>query len=248
MTHRFFVSPGSILGERVLFPNETSHQIRRVLRLRAGEKVIVLDHSGKEYEVLLSSVGEAGVEGNILSAHACIAEPRSSLTLYLCLTQREKYEWMLQKCTEVGASRFVPVISSRSLVQKTNEVQSKQERWERILQEAAEQCGRGTVPVLLPAVDFQGALAAAKSNSLRLIPWEGEHTLSLSQALEISMRSERADVAILIGPEGGFSETEVRQAIASGFYSVTLGPRILRMETAAIVSTALVLHLLGEME
>ena len=160
--------------------------------------------------------------------------------MLLSLTQREKFEWMLQKCTEIGASAFQPVITSRSLVPNSKEAETKYERWRMIIREAAEQSGRGRLPDLLPAATLtEAAENTARSYGLCLIPWEGEKKTSLKDAL---VGNAPDSVAVLIGPEGGFSEEEVQQAINAGFKPVTLGKRVLRMETAAMVTAALVFH------
>ena len=240
--HHFFLPPESIQNQTVTFPQETARQICSVLRLRAGQMVTVLDDRGNQFAVELIEVERGTVIGAVQAQQPAAGEPPLPVTLYLCLAQREKFEWMLQKCTEVGACEFVPVISSRSLVQDAEDVARKQERWERILREAAEQSHRGRVPRLRPALKFDAALEAAKNHALRLIPWEQEAGLSLRAAIRAHAGAGMPEsMGVLIGPEGGFSEDEVEAARTAGFQAVTLGPRILRMETAAVVATALVI-------
>lgn len=244
--HRFFVSPSCITQAAVYFPMEVSHQIATVLHLRTGQRVLVLDNAGTEHEVELEIVAPRTTEGRILSSHPAGNEPGLRIQLYLGLTQREKFEWILQKCTELGVAGFTPVISSRSLVQSTDEARSKQDRWQRILQEAAEQSGRGRIPALAAALRWDEALAQFQSpGDAGLIAWEGEKTLSIAQALMAHKNSPR--LAVFIGPEGGYSETEVSQAQAAGLTPVTLGKRILRMETAAVVAATLILHEFNEL-
>jgi 16S rRNA (uracil1498-N3)-methyltransferase len=244
--HRFFLSPESIKTGLVSFPSETEHQIRRVLRLQDGQQVVVLDNQGKEYEVKLRADAEGKMSGEVLASRLAEGEPQSRLTLYLCLSQREKFEWMLQKCTEVGAAAFVPVISSRSLVQKASAVEKKYPRWQKIIQEAAEQSGRGRIPTLETVMPFAKALQSAVTSDVALIPWIGETAHSLKQALA-AVPDGGGRIAALIGPEGGFSDEEAVSAQAAGVQPVTLGKRILRMETAAVVTAAVVMQLLGEM-
>jgi 16S rRNA (uracil1498-N3)-methyltransferase len=242
---RFFLPASNIQSGRVVFSEAISRQMVQVLRLKPDERVTVLDGSGKEYLVRLTHLSAQSSEGEIENSQSSVGEPCTELTLYLCLTQREKFEWMLQKCTEVGASRFVPVISSRSLVQDTRDVVNKYERWQRILQEAAEQSYRGKVPMLESPLHLDKALKlAAQTDTCCLIPWEEERSLSLQQALQMRPGKE---VILLIGPEGGFSQEEVALARTANFLSVTLGERILRMETAAVVASALVLYERGDM-
>ncbi len=246
-THRFFVSPDCLKNGVVTFPPETEHQMRRVLRLQAGQQVIVLDNVGNEFEVALRADAAGVLNGEVLASRQAAGEPQARLTLYLCLSQREKFEWMLQKCTEVGAAAFVPVISSRSLVQDAKAVDKKYPRWQKIIQEAAEQCERGRIPTLAAAMPFAKAVEAAKHSDVAIIPWTGEYAYSLKRSLA-GVPAYGGSVAAMIGPEGGFSDEEAAAAQAAGVQPVTLGRRILRMETAAVVTAAVVMQVLGEMD
>ena len=245
-THRFFVSPDCLKNGVVTFPSETEHQLRRVLRLQAGQQVIVLDNLGNEFEVVLRADAASVLRGEVLASRRAEGEPQVRLILYLCLSQREKFEWMLQKCTEVGAAGFVPVISSRSLVQDAKAVEKKALRWQKIIQEAAEQCERGRIPPLEAAMPFAKAVQAATSADVAIIPWTGETAYSLRRALE-DLPAEGGTIAAMIGPEGGFSDEEAAAARDAGVQPVTLGKRILRMETAAVVTAAVVMQVFGEM-
>ncbi|MEN4100966.1 MAG: RsmE family RNA methyltransferase [Anaerolineaceae bacterium] len=240
--HRFFLSPELLTGEIIVFPAHIARQMARVLRLKPGEHVFVLDGQGSEFEVELLAAGQEGIHGRIIARRAARGEPRTRLTLYLALTQREKFEWMLQKCTEVGAAAFVPLMTARSLVQDGRAAANKLERWARIVREAAEQSRRGLVPRLVAPLRFEEAISQAKTHPLRLIAWEGEHVAGLRQALAPLQDSHTPALAVFIGPEGGFSEGEIAAARQAGFQPVTLGERILRMETAALVAAALILH------
>lgn len=247
MTHRFFLPPAVFDAGEILFPQETARQISRVLRLKPGARVIALDNRGQQADVELSAVEPDRVAGRVLQVSPAGGEPRARLTLFLGLTQREKFEWMLQKCTEIGAAAFVPLVTQRSLVQDGREVERKRERWEAILREAAEQCGRGRIPELRPAQSWAAALRAVnKDHDLALAAWEGEHALRLRNALGGLKQHAAPRLAVLIGPEGGLSEEEISAASAAGVRAVSLGQRILRMETAAVVATALALDALEE--
>ena len=238
--HRFFLPPDAFQDEIIIFPTETAQQIQRVLRLLNGEKVTALDNLGWQYSVELTEVSRGQVSGRVLGKSCVLSEPPVHLSMYLCLTQREKFEWMLQKCTEVGAAEFTPVLSSRSLVQDKHAYENKHSRWERIIQEAAEQSGRGKIPRLNLPLDYATAVETAKAkNDICLVAWEEENTLRLPDVLH--GMSAGANLALLIGPEGGLTAEEVNQAVHTGWKVVSLGPRILRMETAAVVSAALVI-------
>jgi len=243
--HRFFIPPTCIEAAAVIFPMEVCRQMSSVLHLRQGEHVIVLDNTGREYEVELEIVAPRATQGRILESRRAPGEPRTRLTLYLGLTQREKFEWMLQKCTEVGAAAFVPVISSRGLVQSAEDSRTRFERWQRILREAAEQSGRGRLPELAAPLRWEEALRHFKAQSQPgLIAWEDEkkHRFGAALAGLGLPAGGGAALALFIGPEGGYSPEEIAQAGAAGLAAVSLGKRILRMETAAVVAAALVFH------
>lgn len=238
--NRFFLPPEAIQAGQVAFPGEVSRQIARVLRLKPGDRVAVLDDLGSEHLVELVSVAADAVSGAIRESRAAPGEPPVRLTLYLCLTQREKLEWILQKCTEVGVSAFAPVISRRSLVRDQVDVERKLERWRRILREAAEQSGRGRVPTIAPVMSFAEALrSGVSSQQACLLAWEEDRERGLSALLPYLNGAER--VALLIGPEGGLSADEAGAAVELGWQSFSLGSRTLRMETAAVVACARIL-------
>jgi 16S rRNA (uracil1498-N3)-methyltransferase len=246
MNH-FFVPPEWIKEETIQFDGDTAHQIQRVLRLKTGEQIIALDNQGFAYEVVLDRISSEGVSGKVVAKKVASGEPGIRLHLYLCLTQRDKFEWMLQKCTEIGAASFTPLISERSLEQNPQNAAKKMERWQKIIQEAAEQCQRGRIPVMHPVVSYQDGLQNAfQTSQCAILAWEGEHSRSLQDVLAHNRAVK--DIALIIGPEGGLSDIEARQAQAAGVNLISLGARILRMETAAIVTTALVLNQLGELE
>ncbi len=181
--HRFFITPEEQIADEIVFSPVHARQIARVLRLKAGERCVVLDNRGSELTVELTQVDKDGCTARVIERTAA-EEPRTRLLMLLSLTQREKFEWMLQKCTEIGASAFQPVITSRSLVQNRKEAEAKYERWRMIIREAAEQSGRGQLPDLLPAAILaEAAENAARSYGLCLIPWEGEKKTSLKDAL-----------------------------------------------------------------
>ncbi len=239
--HRFFLPPASLSSFPVRFPDDTARQIRSVLRLKPGERVTGLDNQGSEYLLELMQVDSSGVSAEIREKYPTSGEPSVRLALYIGLTQREKIEFIFQKCTEVGVSVFAPFISSRTLVQDARDSDKKSERWRKILQEAAEQSGRGRIPELRPAVKFELAVQQARSqNDLSLIAWEEERAAHMKAAL--SSPSSAMRIGLFVGPEGGFSAGEVDLARSAGLSPITLGARILRMETAAVVAAALVLY------
>ncbi len=244
-TNRFFVPASSFEGELVRLSREQAHQVRQVLRLGPGDTVVVLDDRGSEYEVTLTAVGPKEAVGRVTNKREATGEPKVQLTLFQSLLIREKFEWVLQKATEVGVVQIVPVLTARGLVRTKQIEENKLDRWQRILTEAAEQAHRSRIPRIEPVCLFEDIFSRFVGFDRFLIAAPSE-TASLREALQ-GMERPEPSIALLIGPEGGFTDEEVALAREKGALAVGLGPRILRTETAAIVASALILYELGEM-
>ncbi len=247
---RFFLLAGAIQKDRVSFPPEIAHQIRHVLRLTEGMQVQVLDNQGAVLRVRLLPGTDALLEGEVVERTYPHSEPQVGITLCVSLTQREKFELILQKAVEVGVASIHPFVSRYSLVREKTIQLKRRMRWEGILREAAEQSGRILIPSLqevaiLPRVVEQ----YATSTDICLAAWEGEHAQTLQAVLQSHLQEKGNihSIALFIGPEGGFAQQEMDLFQQHDVHSVSLGKRILRMETAAIVAPALVLYELGEM-
>ena len=237
--HRFLVDGDDIVGERVTFSDLQAHQMRHVLRLQPGDRVIVFD--GEQPADLLAEL-TSPTEARVLEARAQPPEPRTPLVAYPALLQRDKFEPVLQKLTELGAHAISPVITARSLVREVPD-DRRLVRWSAILREATEQSGRGVVPRLHETLPFAEAIGRATRAGLTLVahPTEPERSLASLLAMTTEM------VSVFVGPEGGFDPGEVEIAVSLGAHLVSLGPRILRTETASPVLLALVLHELGDL-
>jgi 16S rRNA (uracil1498-N3)-methyltransferase len=233
--HRFFVAGPLVVGAHVPV-NELAPQLGQVLRMQVGDELMLLDGSGLEFHSRLVHLERRAAAVEVLSAQPCRAEPSRLLTLFQCSLKHDKFEWVLQKGTELGVSRFVPVISERSIVRPAEALLKKYERWGAIVREAAEQCGRGRIPEIAQPVEWQAAVGAGEG--LRLLAWEeGQAEPPLLTVLQQNLK-EYESTAIIIGPEGGISQSEALAAAAQGWQLVSLGPRILRAETAAVVAAA----------
>lgn len=223
---------------------EIHHQLQVVLRLQAGAQFVLLDGQGHAFQAELLMLTRKEATGRVLAEVACPPEPRAQVTLYQATLKADKFEWILQKGTELGVSRFVPVISQRSIVRPTAAVLNKYARWQAIIREAAEQCGRGRLPELLPPLDWSAAIQQA--HGLRLLPWEEQHRAAVTIKTALTSPADNStSLALLIGPEGGIAEEEAMAAQAQGWQWVSLGPRILRAETAAIASIVLAMAYLN---
>ncbi len=169
--HRFFVALNCIQGERVALKGDTARQLARVLRARLGDEIIVLDNTGWEYQVTLDSISPGQVLGSIKQRYQSSGETRVAITLVQAVLKAEKFEFVLQKGTELGVSAFVPVFCDRTVPKARDKrwAASRLERWGRIVTEAAEQSGRGRIPKLDSPVGFCSACDSAEG--LALVPW-----------------------------------------------------------------------------
>jgi 16S rRNA (uracil1498-N3)-methyltransferase len=248
--YRFFVSADQIHGQRLVLTGSQARQIYSVLRMRETEQITVLDNRGWQYDVRLDKVSSDLVMGEILAREPALGEPQMKLTLFQALLKKDNFEWVLQKGTELGVARFVPIITQRCVVRQKSIKPAKLQRWQRIMSEAAEQSGRGRLPELGAPQFLTEALGDVSQFDQALIPWEEEREASLLHALKETTyeRPSPMRIALFIGPEGGFDEEEIAAAQTAGVLPVTLGPRILRAETAAIVAAALALSAAGELE
>jgi len=256
--HRFFVPSSWIQSNEVTIVGPQAHQIAHVLRMRPGDEVIVLDNSGWEIETRLIAVDRQAVHGEVVSRRLSSSEPKTKISLYQGVLKGNRFEFALQKGTELGIVEFVPLISDRCVISDLEGIENKRQRWESIVQEAAEQCRRGRKPALRPATLFPPACELAlrrhrHAGGLSLILWEDETRTSLRNVLReappgYTGRYPPFAIHLLVGPEGGFTHQEVGMAQRYGWVSVGLGPRILRGETAGIVAAALILYELGDMQ
>jgi 16S rRNA (uracil1498-N3)-methyltransferase len=254
--HRFFVSPDQLEDDKVTITGPAAHQIRNVLRLSPGAAIVVLDNSGWEREAEIVEVGQEQVAGRVLSKTLATGEPRTKVSLYQGVLKGSHFELVLQKGTELGIVEFVPLISQRCVIASLDDVNKKRDRWQRIVQEAAEQSRRGRLPRLQSAMLFPQACERAKrTGGLSLMPWEEEKKVSLKVVFgretkgkkSLSFPSRPFSINLFIGPEGGFTSEEVTLAQRYGIVPITLGPRILRAETAGLVATAAILYELGDL-
>lgn len=248
--HRFFLSDTPFqIGQRVdLGPIQK--QLTSVLRAQPGDEITLLDGLGSASTARITALSKGHSVALILDKQSVQTEPKCALTLYQGTLKADKFEWVLQKGTELGVTHFVPIISKRSIVRPASKMLSKYERWRKIVQEAAEQSGRGLLPTLGEPLEFDAMLGVA--TGLKLLPWEEksqERNVALGNVLHHNMdgTADGHAISLLIGSEGGFEEGEVDAARKQGWQVVSLGPRILRAETAALAAMTIVMDRLGEM-
>ncbi len=232
-------------------PAEIAHQVRDVLRLAPGDSIRLLDGRGGEYPAAIVEVGRKRVLVRLGAGEHVPPEPGPRVALCQGMLKGATFELVLQKCTELGIGEFIPLLSERAVAAADDLSEAKRRRWEHILAEAVEQSGGSRLPMLSQPRPLMQALASLPPGGIALFPWEETRGVSLRHALQAAI-AERGgvpnvpEVRIFIGPEGGFSAGEAALAERAGAALVTLGPRILRAETAAIVATALTLDTLRE--
>ncbi len=239
----FYITREDITEDKALITGEEALHISRVLRMKKGDEVTLCDGEGTFYEAVLSDFSEKSVTADIISSRRAETEPKVQITIFQGVPKNPKLETIVQKATEIGVVRIVPVDTMRAVAKldKANKV----DRLRKIAREAAKQSKRGIVPYVNDCVSFKDAVKMAAEADLALIPYEEETELSLKKALA---GKTPETVSIMIGPEGGFDSEEIKLAKETGITSVTLGKRILRTETAPLAVSAAVLFELGEME
>ncbi|MCB0113272.1 MAG: 16S rRNA (uracil(1498)-N(3))-methyltransferase [Caldilineaceae bacterium] len=239
--HRFFLTDTVLIVETSVDLAPIAHQLRSVLRLRPGDQIRLLDNRGSSFLTEIEMLDRGQALGRVRAREAAGGEPPAAVVLYQCALKADKFEWVLQKATEIGVTHFVPVISSRTIVRPTEKLRNKYDRWQAILREAAEQSGRGRLPELADPLSWEKAVNEA--TGVRLLPWEETSTTA---RLDAAVPREATSISLLIGPEGGISQDEADLAFAAGWRGVSLGPRVLRAETAALVAAALTVNVLEQ--
>ncbi len=244
---RFFVEKKNINIENntCIIEGEDVKHISKVLRCKIGEELEICDNNNNEYICEITDIDKSIVSLDILQKVDVKRESYLKIKLYQGLPKGPKMEIILQKLTEVGVDEIVLVQSKRSVAKVEDKKEDKKiERWERIIYEAAKQSKRGQIPKLRGVLSFKEALDDMKLNDFNIAPYENERTKSIKQAIKgISVNN----VGIFVGPEGGFDESEIQAIEEIGGQSVSLGPRILRTETASVVASSIVLYELSDL-
>ena len=241
--HRF-IGPFDLTQTSLrLFETELVRQVSLVLKLKPGEEMVLCDGKGKEALVRLTSVEKKEITGEVVERMKNTNEPTRRVTLYCAVLKRENFELVVQKATEVGVAEIVPIITRRTV--KTG---LKLERLRQIAKEAAEQSGRGVVPVVHEAMSFSDAMKDAKRHESNYFLDVGAPLAGALPRGEGVGATDRVGtrpaptmktVGLFVGPEGGWDPDEVAQAKRAGFTSASLGSLVLRAETAAVVGTYL---------
>ena len=228
---RFFVPQDQI----PIITGSDAHQIRNVLRMKPGDKLELFDGYGKAYQAEIQTINKDKVTCKILATQTSNSSSNIKVTLAQALPKGQKMDLIIQKCTELGIEQVIPMVSERSLP-----TSNKSARWQRIAKDAAEQSGRINVPEITKIKTFAEAIKTKDKYDLAIIPWELEQNNQLKPFLKQLNNDGNLTILIIIGPEGGFSQTEVQQAQTAGLIPITLGQRILRTETAGLAILSMI--------
>ena len=244
---RFFTPKNNINLEQntCIIEGEDVKHISRVLRSRENDKLEVCDMDNNEYFCEIREINKDNILLDIIEKVNIKRESNLKVKLYQGMPKGTKMELILQKLTEIGVDEIVLVQAKRSVTKIDNKKEDKKiERWERIIYEAAKQSKRGKIPKLTGVLTFKEALADMQNNDLNICPYENERTISIKEAIKDSSANT---IGIFVGPEGGFEEEEIEKIQEIDGKVVSLGPRILRTETASVVASSIVLYELSDL-
>lgn len=244
----WFFTPENIETEEYLITGEDARHIGKSLRMREGEEVFLVTPDGMLLTCEIQEITSESVSVRIISKKACDTEPDVKVTLYQCLSKGEKMETVIQKAVELGVSAIVPVISSRCISRPDEKsLRKKEERWQKIALSAAQQSRRGIVPSVEKTISFEKALDSVKEREKGILFYElgGD---SLRKIVDDITSHNIKNVAVFVGSEGGFEESEASLAKEKGVVLATLGKRILRTETAPLAALSAIMCLTGNMD
>lgn len=234
----YFINKSSIKDNRIEISGEVLRHLRDSLRIKTGEKISCVDEEGTRYSIRVSELRRELLSGEIIGTEERDIKASLRINLVQSLPKGPKFDLIIQKATELGVTTITPVISERSVVKLEKERgDGKYQRWERIALEAAQQSDRRDIPDIAQPVLLRDFLSSYAKCDLNLLLWEGEKKQGIKDVLRNA--GDVKSVTILIGPEGGFSDVEVQQALSAGFISVSLGELILRTETAPIAAISI---------
>ena len=242
---RYFVNSTQIIENQITIIGEDYQHLKKVLRAVKGD-IITVCCDGFDYISEINEISNTYISSNIIEKNKNLTEAALKVTLYQGLPKADKMELIVQKCIELGVNEIIPVITERciSKINNNNDAQNKVARWQKIALEAAKQCNRGIVPQIGTPIKFNEAIALASKMDLSVIPYEKENATGLNAV--VAKCSDVTTASILIGPEGGFTQREIQLAESHNIKKITLGPRILRTETAGMVALSLMMYELGD--
>jgi len=234
---RFYIPRGSVKGKEILVSGEEAHHILDVMRLKQLDKVTAFDGEGSEYSGFIKSLSRNSLIIEIISEiHNITEKEKYQLTLIQAIPKKDKMDYIVEKATELGVSRIIPVISGRTIVRWDEDKRNAHSnRWRVIAKEAAKQCGRTVIPQVDDIEKIKDALSSVDGNGLKLIAALADDASQLKDAVNGFMPGQ---IAVAIGPEGDFTPEEIKLAKDKGFKVISLGKRVLKSDTAGLAAIA----------
>lgn len=241
--HNFFVEPSQIQGNVITITGNDVNHIKNVLRIKAGEEIAVSNGiDGKEYRCGIEELGEEKIICRLRFVKEEGVELPAKVYLFQGLPKADKMELIIQKAVELGVYEIIPVSSKRAVVKlDEKKAKAKRERWQGIAEAAAKQSKRGIIPRVGEVMTVKEAIRYASAMEVRLIPYELAEGMQETKRIISSLKKEES-IAVFIGPEGGFEESEIKEAAESGIIPITMGKRILRTETAGLTILAWIMY------
>jgi len=244
--YRFYIHPAHVFGDTLEITGTDVNHIKNVLRMRQGEKLIACDGQGMDFLCEIVSLEYERILLKELSHKHSETELPVRVTLFQGIPKRDKMELIIQKSVELGVACIVPVAMKRCIVKIEEEKKEKKKRnrWQAIAEAAAKQSGRGMIPAISPSMDFLKAIRSAMENQMEiLLPYENAKGMRATKKAFVQIACEKTqDIALFIGPEGGFDDAEIALAREAGAQIISLGSRILRTETAGMAALAMLMY------
>lgn len=240
---RFFVNPEDIAEKYIYLSDKTDlHHMKKVLRLRVGDEVDISDGEAWEYRTKIEEIGDDEAVLLIEDKQKFAREPKLIVTLYQGIPKGSKMEEIIQKSVELGVHDIVPVFMERTVVVDKGNMGKKVQRWQKIADEAVKQCKRGIIPEVKMPVKFAETVCRMSEHDLVVFPYENEEGRTIKECLQACSEKRPKTVAVIIGPEGGFADSEAKELKQSGADTVSLGKTILRTETAGPAAIAMIMY------
>lgn len=244
--NRFYVNTNDIFEDEIIIKNDDVKHIKNVLRLDIDDEIIVCDGKNNDYKVVIKSIDKNSVVCKIIEKFDNKSESNLKITLYQGLPKSSKMDLIIQKATELGVSEIVPIITDRTIVKiKDSDKENKKiDRWSKIALEASKQCKRGIVPDIKEIMSFEAMISKLNNEKNIIVPYENEENITMKKVLS---EVDDNNISIVIGPEGGFEDNEIKKLLDINSKIVTLGPRILRTETAGFTAITITMYELGDL-
>ncbi|SLM29893.1 conserved hypothetical protein [Desulfamplus magnetovallimortis] len=247
--HRFYIDKNNIKGTHAIITGQDSRHLASVMRLGSGDMVELADGNGCHYLARVESTSAGQTDLTILKTSHLKAESMAYIAIAQGVLKDKKMDTLLRQLTELGIMEWMPFFAKRSVpVPAPKKDGARVERWQKIAQEAMKQCGRSVLPKINPPSSFDDIMTISRQYDKKILFWErSESPLDLLRKKEESSETRSLKILIMTGPEGGFSEDEAKTATENGFISLSMGPRILRAETATVTACALVQNIFGDL-